>query len=292
MLVLLGPRVDRDAYNRRLHDDGRGWLPCRLDAPVTLEKPIYLDKNQLQHPSLSLFQQEGKHPLTALPFRRWWRTHTPTDSAIQVGASFPNGDPWLIEKRMGRGRVLVSTVPFDNTWETPLARAWEFPVLVHELLFGLADVAARLNPPAGMSVRLTPDLFNPPWRDPALPIPASLASSEDARPGSGRHRVQPHVVAAWPGVLDPPGPAGLYRLQLADRLPLPIAVHDDPAESNLTPLSAVDRKKLDELLGCADTNSPPTVNQVEVWRWLLLGLVFFLCLETWLAHRMTSPVPS
>jgi hypothetical protein len=281
-LVLLGPRVVADRFNETLYRGGKGWLPCRLEEIVTApdDELATLDASRLLHPALAVFESRGKNKLAELSFRRWWRVATERHGGIGVPALLSNGNPWLVEKSVGEGRVLVSTVPFDRSWDNLLTSAWEFPVLVHELLFSLTDLGSqRYNLAPGQPIRVGPDVFVPPWRPATLPVPGVLHGPTSSQ--------RPLLLANWPGLLEPPGPAGVYRVELGDRPSFPIVVHDEAREADLTPLSSDDRKRLAELADIRwESAAAASDATLDLWRACFVGLIVLLLAESWLARGM------
>lgn len=286
-LVLLGPHADPETYNEALYRGGKGWLPCRLEELASAPKgePATLDTSRLLHPALALFRSRDKNQLAELALRRWWRVSTERHGGTAISAILSSGDPWLVEKSVGQGRVLVSTLPFDRSWDNVLANTWEFPVLAHELVFSLTDLGSqRYNLTPGHPLRVGPDTFAPSWRPPSLPVPAVIH-----RPGGGTTAT---LVANWPGLLEAPGPAGRYRIAIGDRPAFPVAVEDDARESDLTPLSADDRRRLSDLAGIAWDPSAATAGEsdaaLDLWRWFFAALLVVLVLESWLARRIQA----
>jgi hypothetical protein len=280
VLVLLGPRARRDAYNTELYRSGKGWLPCRVDDVASAEPSTTLDGARLLHPALAIFEKDGKNRLAELPFRRWRHVTVGEQSGASTPAVFTGGDPWLIEKSVGTGRVLVMTTPLDRSWDNGLASAWEFPVLAHELVYYLAGLGSdRFQPSPGQPVRVGPDLFFPPW-SPSPPVAGVLHRPDGT--------TRPLLVHAWPGIVDAPGPAGTYRIALGDRPAFPVVVPDDANESDLTPMSDDDRRLLGERAGIqfgAEATSASGGDH-DLWRICFILLIVFLCVESWLAGRM------
>jgi hypothetical protein len=157
VLVTLGDRLDdkegvyRDSYNKYLYDDGKGWLPARLERAVKKDidhapSPLL---TSFSHPALELFRQEAVGGLNDAYFRAWWQV-TPAggeDKAIVAARlNNPQNDPLLVYGTYKLGRVLLCTVPLMNSqdnkdlsWDTNLLRDLpSFAPLTHELVKYLA----------------------------------------------------------------------------------------------------------------------------------------------------------
>src|SRR5262249_17733879 len=136
--VILGPRTEsgRDDFNSLLHREGKGPLPAALER-INLKKDsdLHLDARRWLHPSLDIFKISS---LDQIAVHGWWTlTGAAPGSSL---AMLSSGEPWLLQKPFGKGRVLVSTLPMDRTWDNELPPAWEFPVLVHELTYLVAQM--------------------------------------------------------------------------------------------------------------------------------------------------------
>ncbi|MCS7047546.1 MAG: hypothetical protein NZO58_14410, partial [Gemmataceae bacterium] len=285
LLVVLGPRVDREAYNEQLFRDGRGWLPARLEKveSVKPEAAPSLDVQRFLHPALELFKDEPRCTLGQAAYPQWWKVQVPTSAQGSVAALLTNGDPWLISKGHGLGHVLLSTLPMDASWGGRLPKTWEFPVLVHELLLALAEARG-----SGFNVRLGEGLrlpHAPAALQPLGPVPVTLF-----RPDGG---AVTRTASAWPFVWHRLGPPGLYAVQVGNGPRWPVVVHADPGESDLTPASAAERRQLAELMnlhGAEGTALPADGNRsdepLDLWQLFIAGVVVLLCCEVWLTRRL------
>jgi hypothetical protein len=157
VLVTLGDRVDdkdganKEFYNKYLYDDGKGWLPARLERVVKkdIERAPGPLLTSFSHPALELFRQEAVGGLNDAYFRAWWQvTPAGEDNKAIVAARLnnPANDPLLVYGTFKAGRVLLCTVPLMNsqdnrdlTWDTNLLRDLPcFAPLAHELAKYLA----------------------------------------------------------------------------------------------------------------------------------------------------------
>jgi hypothetical protein len=143
LLVTLGERVDPRHYNDQLFQAGEGWLPAHLQEiagdVARPEQSVSPLPASFLHPVLELFRDAGTGGLADAHFPRWHRVSTPrrpgTATAI---ALFTNHDPWLVERSFRLGRVILSTVPLDNSWRSNLPELPAFAPLIHELIYDLA----------------------------------------------------------------------------------------------------------------------------------------------------------
>ena len=280
LLIFLGPRCEQAFFNERLYHAGKGLLPARLDGieQVKTDRAVSLDVKRFLHSALDLFRDEPSCTLGQATYTRWWKAIVESDGRGATGACFVNDDPWLIEKAFGQGRVLLSTLPMDQGWDGHLPKTWEFPVLAHELLFALADVrSGGLNLTPGQALRMQGAH--------ALPAPISLF-----RPNG---KASTRVATAWPFLWESPGLPGVYEVKIGDGPRLPVIVHADPRESDLTPSSEEERRQVAELLplryvenaSLTDTAAGDGSKQ-DAWWLFLIGVIALLCGELWLTRRM------
>lgn len=283
VLVVLGPRTERDFFNEHCYRNGHGWLPVKLDKiegdetkPELAARP---DAKRFQHPALEMFQDDGGAAFAQVRLPRWWKVTAAARAS--VGALLTSTDPLLVEQAYKKGRVMVCTAPLDRAWGSNFPSLWEFPVLVHELIYSLADSrAGEWNVQPGQPVRLRPQAFGgdaPPER---LLITPPVGKPLSVRPD------------AWPWSFAGTGAVGAYRVQAEQRPPVFFAVHGDPRESDLTPCSAEDRRRLAQLvplrfgLAAAAEEAGGTEQRHDLWWMFMIGVIVLLCGEIWFTRRL------
>jgi hypothetical protein len=157
---------------------------------------LWLAPRDFQHPILAAFRGgAGSIPWSAFPvFRYWQLDRTFRDAGVVL--PYSDGDPAMIERPVGRGRVLTMTTPISDRpnqdpWNLlPVggagAEAWPFLILVNQMtayLVGSSD--QQLNYLAGQTAVLQLDaaaqrrsymLFPP--DAPGVPYPADLNRRE------------------------------------------------------------------------------------------------------------------
>lgn len=277
--IILGPRMEnaKAAFNEQAFRQETGLSPARLER-VVAKKEVHLDSRRFLHPALEMFKAGS---LGQVAIAKAWSV-TPGRHATPW-ALLSNGEPWLLEQSRGRGKVLLSTVPMDRSWEGELAPSWEFPVLVHEIIYALAEVrAGQFNLAAGQPLTLSPERL-PGWDESTpLPVPVSWQNF--------RGIPQRTAIGHWPGILPPLGPSGAYQVQVGSTMNVPIVVGLDARESELVYAAREDWKKITDLLPLqVDDAVSGATSDVGTWNlwWTLFGLVlFFLCVESWLSRRI------
>jgi hypothetical protein len=194
----------------------------------------------------------------------------------------------VIERPVGRGRVLVLAAPIDAEAGT-LPVNPDFVPLVHEWVFHLAGGSESPIVRAGeplvfkMPASLSPDV-----RTLSLETPSGTAARANIVRGGGLAQVR----------FDDTSESGIYRLALPDPPggSLYAAVARDARESDLTPLDPAEAARLskgwplvfepdpDRLIAGLFTAEPG--GKHEVWRFLVLAALGGLCLEVYLTRRL------
>jgi len=116
LLIFLGDRVQKDTYNRKLYQSSAPILPTRLEAQRVLSpaKGETLAKVDTAHATLEGFTEEIlRASLESIKVHGYFRTSSANGTNLLTLA---NGDPLLIEKKIGRGRVLLFTTSADLDW--------------------------------------------------------------------------------------------------------------------------------------------------------------------------------
>ena len=163
LVVWLGPRaVSAEAFNtaasRRVLGGGivRTWR--------TADGGNFLAPAALDHPILAAFRRVGDAvPWQDFPVTRHWEFAAaegeggPDATPAAVVAAYRNGLPAVLERRLGRGTVVVITTPVSqpagdrDAWNTLATgfEPWPFVMLANETLLHAIDVADDRNVVAG-----------------------------------------------------------------------------------------------------------------------------------------------
>ncbi len=311
VLVTLGSRADASHYNADLFRDGQGWLPARLEEPVGDESDLAHAPTPLPssffHPALDLFREVTAGGLGEARFPRWWKVTVPGRNSPSVPvALLANNDPLLVERPYpgapsrptpGVGRVLLSTVPLDNSWHTNLPDLPAFAPLAHELVYYLAGArASEHNLNAGQPLHYRPGrdeslsglMLQPPEGE-AKPLVQDAAGNPDVLPVQVLRQAQGPLLV-YEGTRE----AGVYRLQTAEHRTEYYVVQPDSNESDLTPCSDADRERVAKLVPMTYENDREkmiaavvaSTSRQEVWWWLFVAVILFLCGEVWMTRRI------
>ena len=284
LVLAPGDRAAPEAWN------AHAWMPARLGAvrgdSGRREAVAHPAPRTFRGPVLSRFARGDAPPLAEADLFAY-RLLDPSPGS-SVTARLDTGDPWAVEGRHGRGRVLLLAAPLGAGAGT-LPVNPEFVPLVHEWAFHLAS--GRSEPRAVRPGEpLAFDLDPPPAAEVAtlpLRVPGGAVVPAPVVRSPGAARAVYHDTSE-PGVyrLSLPGPPGGFAHA---------SVVGDPREFDLTPLGPGEAEGLargwpltfepdpDRLAGRLFS---PSHGRNEVWRGLVLAALAGLCLELWLTRRL------
>ena len=129
LLVAPGSLAEASDYNTALFQEGRYLLPAKLLSISRAQQnaPNRVAANATWRPELA--------ELVQAQMQSWWRLN-PGAGTFTL-ATFANGDPLLVARRLGDGRVLQTALPLDNSWsDLPIHPV--FVPLAHEMIYELA----------------------------------------------------------------------------------------------------------------------------------------------------------
>ncbi len=283
LLFAPGDRTDPAAYNTI------GWMPARLgDLKGTAG-----DRKTIAHPDprtftgalLGPFAQGDRPALGEADFFAY-RLLTPAAGA-SVLARLDTGDPWVVERASGRGRVVALATAIDAEAGT-LPVNPDFVPLAHEWILSLAGGTGPAVVQPGQ-----PLVFQLPAPRPALAaLPVEAPSGDTLRAEIVRHGGQTQAR------LDDTRESGIYRLALPSPPggSLYAAVARDSRESDLTALDRAEATRISEGWPLVFETDPERLSgrlsaaepgaRHEVWRPLVLAALAALCLEIYLTRRL------
>jgi len=157
-------------------------LPGRLEFIARFpEGTNYLSSKNDQHPVLAKFRsRRGAVPWEDFPVYRFWQFEHLQDG-VGTAVFMAGGQPALLERPLGKGRVLTLTTPVSELAEVPEGErwnqlwgvgAWPFFTLTNEMMFYLVGASdEKLNYAAGEAAVL--------YIDPEKRFPTYLISTPD-----------------------------------------------------------------------------------------------------------------
>lgn len=145
LLVTLGDQVQPESYNEQLGGEasGRRLLPARLEGVAPLGTYFFAPR-EYRHPIVAAFAGHERSGLLTAPVWKYVQVRPYDSAAARVALAFDNGDPAIIEQRVGQGRVILLTTavsPDSADRATSPPTPWtalttwpSFPPLVQEML--------------------------------------------------------------------------------------------------------------------------------------------------------------
>jgi len=145
LLVTLGDQVQAESYNEQLGGgaSGRRVLPARLERIAPVGNYSFAPQDY-RHPIVAAFAGHERSGLLTTPVWKYVQVRAYDSAAARVALAFDNGDPAIIEQRVGRGRAILLTTAVspdcvDRATDPPTPwtalTTWpSFPPLVQELL--------------------------------------------------------------------------------------------------------------------------------------------------------------
>lgn len=299
LVVVAGPAPEgRVALLRRFAESGGAVLWVLRDVAAAQGLAALLGANELpveeapgrdyallarvdtRHPMFSPFGEARFGDFSKIHFWNHRRVDIDGVAGASVVAAFDNGDPFLIEQNLGRGRVVVATSGWHPA-DSQLALSTKFVPLIDRLVRrdDAADVRAQYA--VNQSV--------------ALPRPTGdAAAAKYSLRGPDGEQIE---LPAGAATFDEASRPGIYRLVTAER-EVPIAVNLAPDESRTAPLAVEELEQWGAKLGNKPVSDELATrqrqlqileleNRQKLWRWLIVAVIGLLLAETALAGGLT-----
>ena len=286
LIFFAGHQVDATRYNTLFYGSDTPLLPAALGEPVQLpeETPVTLQLADGAHEALAVFNGGAADMLTRSRFYRYFSVAEDEAGEADVLLSYDDGRPFLLERSLGRGRVLLFTSTADRDW-TDLPTRTAYVPLMHSLV----GYAAQLSEAAKR-----PQVF--------LPGPTSVRI-QGAQEGGGLTILTPDGkellsrFAGQEGVIEAPVTEytvpGIYRLSSSADTDY-LAVNATRAESDFAKLQQPDLQArwqplsviLEEEAALGEQADGAALPGREIAGMLLLALVAVLMVENVCANRL------
>lgn len=163
LIVFPGDKTDTDWANNFLYSGGTGLLPMKLAQlggdPTDKSKHASLVTQTYQHPALLLFNDKANGNLTTSEIWTWYKLRRDEgaivgaaadgrDGGVEILARLNTGDPFLVEKSYGQGRVMLCATACDGDWANLPVRPWYLPLMQQLTSY----VASSVEPPRNVRV--------------------------------------------------------------------------------------------------------------------------------------------
>lgn len=148
VLVAPGWRVDTNVYNRLQDADGGMLMPARLVRRKVLgDDMAAISTETFGHKAVEALAggSAGRDIRSVRVSSHWQLDYTAADREVSVCARLSDGSPFILERRVGAGALLLTACALDGR-DSNLVTRQAFVPLVHELVSYLArPVSAALN---------------------------------------------------------------------------------------------------------------------------------------------------
>jgi hypothetical protein len=280
LLLFLSDAVSANHYNAEFRD----WLPAALGSTEScpdLEAPWRIGEYDTNITAFAAFQAPNSGDLTLGRFLN--RFALQVSEAAVVTARFEDGTPFMVARKVGRGRVVLVNTSADTLWND-----WPKHKTFVPWLHGVAQYLT--GPTESKALKPTPTLIAGTDAEIALGPAAAKTTVKIQGPGGKDVTTtaddQGQLLGlAWtrPGVYVVRDSSGKELRRLAVNVP--------PQESDLAALSAND---FQQQLPRASESQPSsllaglfgsTSNHRELWRVLLFAALGLLLVELFVANR-------
>jgi hypothetical protein len=284
LMIFPGSKIDSNWYQSALVKDGKGLLPLgftQLAGDAKENSPtVSIVWQRFENPALELFNDPRNGSLSDGAIRLWYKMK---ESSAPITAEAPitlarldSGDPFLVEKKFGEGRVIACATALDADWSNLPMRPSYLPWLQRLTVY----LASTIVPPRNLET--------------AQPIAAFTAAAEADKEAvltkpNGEVEKAKVVKHGTRGVVEfkKTQRPGLYTLQLPSGAPIHYVVNADRRESNLAKLTEKEIGELARAHGVSLVRSAAEYKQVEqkrrfgteLWKWLLWALLIFVIAE-------------
>lgn len=301
LIIFGGSQCDLTYYNNDLYENGGGLLPAKIKglggvAGKSRSGAAHVINQQFSHPTLDFFNDARNGRLSEAEITSWFQLDVPaaTDKnqpTTNVLARLDNGDPFLVEKAYGEGRVIFCATTANPDWNNLPTHPTFVPLMQRLTAYLAASVAPPLNLEVGSPLRVL--LGGEEGGKKRLLIdPAGKEFRIDVRKENDRRSVLEFDRTALPGI---------YTLMPADGVRQPpqrFAYNVSRLESDLTPLS---NEVLDQVGKEMKATVVRSVEEyqaldktkrfgIEFWKpflWALLAFLFAeLFLQQWIGRRV------
>ena len=214
------------------------------------QKYSLLGEIDFTHPVFKPFADPRFSDFTKIHFWKHRRLDAQQIPNARVLARFDNGDPALIEAPLGTGKLLILTSAW-HPGDSQLALSSKFVPLLYSLL-EYSSIERPLHLQFEVGQNLPPE-FGTAREAPGIYSAGNFQFAVNLAPAESKTAPMPIDELEQLGVPIGTGPAGTLRATRAQRFQ------------------------------AADTE-----NQQKLWRWLIVGALAFLLIETFLAGRLTG----
>ncbi|MEI6537465.1 MAG: hypothetical protein WCN98_19130, partial [Verrucomicrobiaceae bacterium] len=292
VIIFPGPDCDEAWYNKELYHDGKGLMPCQFKGAEHVtegQAPARIISQRYTHPATSYFNDAPGLHLQAAAFQHWMRFDK-IEGDSRVLLSLDRGDPLIVEKSLGKGRVILVASTANTRWNNlPLQPV--FVPLMQRLVTYLASQSAA--PQAQMcGTTLHVNIAKDHNQD-VFTLTDPLNQAHELKPLTDKDG------AASVEFADTQQP-GIYELRsnFAPKTDPPrrFAFYLNAAESDFSTTPSAKTREIATRLGAGYAENFRDYERLdrtrrhgsEIWQPLLLGLLLLLFGEVFLQQRISK----
>lgn len=279
LLIFPGDKIDTAWYERVLYKDGKGVLPLAFGGMKGGAQQgagsTKIVGERFQNPALEIFNDPRNGTLNEPAIRVWYSMKDAISSAAggpAILARLESGDPFLVEKAFGEGKVIVASTAVDADWSDLPTRSSYLPLLQRLSVY----LASTVYPPRNLDVGRSIAAFLP--ADQAGKK-ATVTAPDGTKAEVAIEKRGARAVVEWSHTQQP----GLYTILPPDAQPLHYVVNASRRESDLERLTPEEVTEFGKTNGVAIVRSEAEYKAAEherrygreVWKtllWILLLL--------------------
>ena len=290
LLIFPGDRIDAPWYNRSLHKDGNGLLPVAVGALSGEIKEsassISIRAQRFENAALELFNDPRNGNLADSEIKLWFNLHEQPSAAGPTKpdtlARLENGDPFIVERSYGDGRVILCATALDADWSNLPMRPFYLPLLQRLSVY----LASTVYPPRNLAAG-EPLIAFLPASDAGRK--ASIATPDGSTIEVSVQKKADRGVVEFGKTQRP----GLYALKPPAGPTIHYVVNASRRESDLAKLSSTEMAELARQHGVALVHSTAEYKRLdhrrrygrELWKPLLWAILAVIFLELVLQQR-------
>jgi hypothetical protein len=140
--LALGSQTEERGFNESLYRGGLGLAPLKLNAaigdPNDREKFFSVRAASDAHPATTLLADFQRLDLDRARVYRRHQFDPFSGKDVSILLQAQGGEPVVVERKLGRGRVIVQAIPLGVSWSTlPLCQA--YVAMLHEWMWYLSE---------------------------------------------------------------------------------------------------------------------------------------------------------
>lgn len=323
LMIWTGDALQSKWYNERWGSASSAKLLPADYGPLSRpsdrkQASLKIQSQSYEHPALTFFNRSSNGRLDSIDLSTWFQLQRPGENKNAAGSdpksnapstsltedrsvltmlSLDNGEPLLLERIVGRGRVMQWAISCGQRWSNLPLREVFVPMMQQMVLYGATSSMPQLNIDTGSLLAVAMEENAAEGKaDPKQKQATAASDIELLTPQNLRFRLEADRKSERPSVqFAATHYPGAYQLSGIRQRPLVITAGVRAEESVLAPLEQSALGEMAQRLDAQIQESAESfwqgelVKQTgrEIWRPLLAALVIFLLAELLLQQSLT-----